>query len=226
VKDKRKYKFNELFFLNVNPISSYWAGFIAADGCILSDRKALKLKISTKDIEHLELFKKQIEANHPIKIRKQKSYSSIKKGIVKFTESCQIVLFSNRLINDLFDNFNITPRKTFTYVAPNLDDENMRHFLRGYIDGDGCVHVYSKIRKDRNVPHVPVIEILGTKETLSMFLLFISKVMNTNFRCKITKPSGCYSLRIAKKSKELGYYLISDTDLYLRRKWECLKSLD
>lgn len=190
----------------------------------MSDRKALKLKISTKDIQHLELFKEQLEANHPIKIRKQKSYSSLKKGIVKLTESCQIILFSNKLVNDLFDNFNITPRKTFTYKAPNLDDENMKHFLRGYIDGDGCIHVSTKIRKNRNVPVVPIIEILGTKETLSTFLLFISRVMNTSYKCKITKPSGCYSLRIAKKSKELGQYLINNTDLYLRRKWECLKN--
>ena len=38
LRSKRKYKFNEHFFSRNSPDSFYWAGFIAADGCLLDGR--------------------------------------------------------------------------------------------------------------------------------------------------------------------------------------------
>lgn len=38
-------------------------------------------------------------------------------------------------------NFNIAPRKTFTYSPPVLSKNNKRHFVRGLIDGDGSLCV-------------------------------------------------------------------------------------
>lgn len=33
-------------------------------------------------------------------------------------------------------------RKTFDLKMPNIPDEMIRHFIRGYFDGDGCICKY------------------------------------------------------------------------------------
>ena len=48
--------FDENFFGIPNLINSYWAGFLAADGNIRTNKKSLSLQISDKDFEHIKCF--------------------------------------------------------------------------------------------------------------------------------------------------------------------------
>src|ERR1700686_2382153 len=57
---RRKYFVNDIFFHTATEKSFYWAGFIAADGCIVKDHSdvgnALVIELSKKDQTLLETF--------------------------------------------------------------------------------------------------------------------------------------------------------------------------
>ena len=59
---QRKYNVNDNFFEKTDVLNCYWAGFIAADGCIIEGKKQNQLSIglAKKDFNHLNLFKNDI----------------------------------------------------------------------------------------------------------------------------------------------------------------------
>lgn len=66
---QRKYSVDETFFTKTNEKSFYWAGFIAADGCISryeNGNMCVTLTLALKDINILEKFKHQIKYTGPI----------------------------------------------------------------------------------------------------------------------------------------------------------------
>lgn len=64
----KKYNVNENFFSLDTPESFYWAGFIAADGCILKNLKVLEIGLGIKDKKHLKKFKSAIKYTGNISI--------------------------------------------------------------------------------------------------------------------------------------------------------------
>lgn len=130
----RKYSVNENFFDELNERSAYWLGFLYADGYVrLKDGKSGELKIKLKDTDknHIEDFLNDIGSNAPIKC-----------GIEKNSKFCQANVNSTYLIKRLF-NLGCVNNKTFKITLPELNDEIMCHFIRGYFDGDGGI---SKIK--------------------------------------------------------------------------------
>lgn len=130
----RKYSFNEHFFDELNEKSSYWLGFLYADGYTrMKDGKSgeLKLKLKDTDKSHIEKFLTDIECDKPIKC-----------GIDGKSKFCSVTVYSNLLVNRLFD-LGCVNNKTFKIIFPNIEPNLIKHFVRGYFDGDGCI---SKIK--------------------------------------------------------------------------------
>lgn len=124
------YILNEDIFENIDSHQkAYWLGFIAADGSV-SDR-CLTIQLSINDIEHLELFKKFIDTNCPIK-----SGESFNKNKTKKYKFCRIDIYSKKIISDL-NKYGIVRNKTFCLRLPQIDDNFMSSYLLGFIDGDG-----------------------------------------------------------------------------------------
>ena len=144
---KRKTTVNENFFSKPNLLNSYWAGFIAADGCIFKKNKGsmLTIHLNKKDKKLLNKFKKDIQFSGKI-VNKTK------------TNSCQIFIHRDNICKDLMKNFNITPRKSLTLKPPKgLTKRQALAYIVGYIDGDGC------ISQQHNKPKLSII---GTQELL------------------------------------------------------------
>ena len=142
---EHRFSSNENFFSLNNEKSFYWAGFIAADGCLYERKdgfKQLAIKLASKDKIHLESFKKDIDTNAPISLYKNKNSNRNKKW--NDTDQYQLRISSRKIFNNL-NRFGITPRKTKTYNVPNeiLLHELCNHFMRGYFDGDGCISQYT-----------------------------------------------------------------------------------
>lgn len=172
------YKCNELFFSEMNELSCYWAGFIAADGNIRqpkqNERFGLQITLSQKDESQLSQFLSDIESSHKI-------YKT-NRG------ECHIHVRSNKLCLDLLDNFNITPRKTLTYTpVNNIPSELVRHFIRGYIDGDGS---FKNTKND-----CARLEILGTRPTLEFIHNYLKDSVGVNPLVKIRPCKRVFSLQ-------------------------------
>lgn len=131
-----KRHFNHNFFNLPNELNSYWAGFISADGCIVHGN-SLVIGLHTKDRTILENF------CDSICLDKQfiKDTTDIHYKVLRKVSTIHLV--SEQFIKDLKNNFNITARKTFTLIPPNIKDLDLiLSYIAGYIDGDGGFYLY------------------------------------------------------------------------------------
>lgn len=145
------------YFSTPNLENSYWAGFIAADGCILDgsghSRKVLMINLKSTDKNHLLNLKGAIGAgavndyNH---FDKRPSHNKTYYG-------AKYQLYSDKICNDLGSVFSVHPRKTSKEQPPDLGGDLAYAFIAGYIDGDGSYY---------NHGASPAISIAGSNELL------------------------------------------------------------
>lgn len=193
-----------------NEEKAYWLGFIFADGYIsnspLENNKTndytFELALSIKDLDHLEKFKKFIKFNKEISVNDVR---------------CKIKISSKHLW-EILNSYGCTPRKSLTLKFPNKnifkDNSLIRHFIRGYFDGDGCITYQDNLHK------YPELLILGTKD----FLVHISDYFNiskNHIYNANKKSSQTYSLNIYKKIDvfRISNLLYNKSLIYLTRKY-------
>lgn len=125
-KGYHKYSFNEGYFDKIdNEHKAYWLGWLFSDGYNQQNKNTVKLQIQAKDKKILELFKKDINYNGPIR------NTSNNQNLI-FLISAK---FSYRLAQ-----LGCIQNKSLVLKWPNELSENLvRHFIRGYFDGDGCI---------------------------------------------------------------------------------------
>ena len=179
-----KYIHNKDFFAQDTPESFYWAGFIAADGCVRIRKyvKELVLDLSIKDLEHLKKFKCAIEFDGKI-------HEHIAKLNNKEYGACRIAITATRsnIIEDLA-RFNIVPRKSLIYTFPKwlINHSLVNHFMRGYFDGDGCVTIKKPSPSDKNRKIKKLcLSIRGTTDFLETFNRIIIRKCNVKDNRKI-----------------------------------------
>lgn len=216
------YLCDEDFFSRDTEEALYWAGFIAADGCI-RERKGIPVNLfiglSSKDEEHLYKFKKHINAENPIKRYIVKNSKNNPKW--NDTETVQFELTSRKIVSDLL-RFGITCRKTKTYIIPDwvIVHPMRRHFIRGYFDGDGCIS--NAKHKDKPTPQFHL-SFRGTDKALSTIRdIFYNdlKLPNANKQKKIRFNNGIGVLQFGGNGliREFYGYFYNDATIYMQRK--------
>jgi hypothetical protein len=128
---------------------------------------------------------------------------------------------TNKHLWNALNNLGCTPRKSLILEFPNesvfKDKSLIRHFIRGYWDGDGCLSWNDTVHQH---PHISV---LGTedfltslKEHLPLKFDYILDIANRNSSNEITKQLNI----CGKNGYELAKYLYSNAKIYLDRKYE------
>jgi hypothetical protein len=132
---------NNYFFSIPNNLNSYWAGFIAADGCI-SDTAKFSISLQDLDASHLVRFLNDVDCTRPEAAVKIRSTGYTKKD-ASVAQMARIHLSGmEQWKQDLFSHWSITPRKSLTLIAPNIADKELKlSYLAGLIDGDGSVRI-------------------------------------------------------------------------------------
>lgn len=204
-----KYSLNKNYFSVPNLENSYWAGFIAADGCIheKSPTSSLGIYLSIKDKNHLIKFKDTMQYSGPLYQSKNKRFIQFKAG-------------NNQIVYDLYKHFNITPRKSLTLQPPNIaSNKYIKAFLIGNLDGDGCI--------SKDVAGRPVLQFLSASKK---FIIWVKKQCdNINGKTKnniqtihANHPtwSPVYSYRITGKYGQKLYDTLNKVNVpKLSRKW-------
>lgn len=205
---------NETYFSDINSErQAYWLGFIMADGFIWERLHKLVIDLSAKDSNLLEAFRKDLCCDNQIKFFDQKdkrTNKTYKKAIFSVT--------SQILYNDLLSH-GCTPRKSLTLQFPyHLPDDCIRHWIRGYFDGDG--HLGKYLYKGRNKAEYKF-GVVGTEHTL----VGIKKYMNLN--CRVCKQGKIYALCTggANLVAQIGKYLYDDATVFLKRKRDILNDI-
>lgn len=117
---------------------AYWLGFLYADGCI-TDAGGVNLLLAGYEKPHLEKYRQALEAEHPIEERWDKIREKGKKERVQ--HSVKIRISSKKMSKDLLDK-GCAPRKSLILEFPSfkqVPQKLLRHFIRGYFDGDGSI---------------------------------------------------------------------------------------
>ncbi len=141
----RKYSFDKSFFKVIDTQEkAYFLGFLYADGCIDLSRKTAVIELQNTDIEILEKLNKSIKNTKPLIYKKSRRCSMNLKYICKPT--VQLEITGTKTIQDLI-NLGCTPKKSLTLEFPTeqqVPKHLIRHFIRGYFDGDGWITYIEK----------------------------------------------------------------------------------
>ncbi len=116
---------------------AYVLGFFAADGYVTKNKRGgCFWSIQIVDKELLEQIKVAIGSNHKIGIRVPKNSSK---------KLYRLQIGSKEMCNDL-NRLGMRMKKTKTMLFPLVPRKYLRHFIRGYFDGDGHVWVGQNIK--------------------------------------------------------------------------------
>lgn len=213
---KRKYSLNENYFEKLDSKDkAYFLGFIYADGFITKRSVGQSiLGLTLAEIEPIDKFKKYIQTDKPVGFyKKTNSYS-------ENSYEYKLALISDKLVSDI-EKLGVVERKTLILTFPNIPEELIPHFIRGYFDGDGSVFLH---KDPRNNNEYLGINICGTKEfltTLSKYIPFLEE--GQCIYKEKRRETNCWNLKLASniRSLELYHYLYKNCgDLYLSRKKE------
>lgn len=201
---------------------AYWLGFIFADGNI-ANAKRLK-EINNKASYRLEVSLQSSDIDHLNKLKtffKWEGVVKISKTNYKRKDRCRLY-FNNKHIWETLNAYGCTPNKSLTLKFPNIEifenKELIKHFIRGYIDGDGCI---SYLQKDHTKMSL---SLLGTVDMLTNIQKHLpierpNKIWLTSG--SIIKPSNVYTLSFNLwRGYYVTKYLYENSTIYLNRKYE------
>lgn len=114
-----------------SPSFAYALGLMVSDGCLSKDGR--HLVFTSKDIELVRTIKECLGVSVSI-CRKSRSTEKIKRYYY--------VQFGSRIYYDWLMSVGLTPAKSKTIGPVKVPDKYFADFLRGCIDGDGCISVH------------------------------------------------------------------------------------
>ena len=144
-------KINHDYFENIDSEhKAYWLGFIYADGSITkkayekgSYTYRLRMELMFEDKYILEQMALDLESD--LKPKEYYNDTSSFEGYNKPKHTAYIMFSSKKMGEDLV-KLGVVPNKTLILKSlPSIPDNLMKHFIRGFFDGDGSItKTYSK----------------------------------------------------------------------------------
>ena len=123
----------------------YFLGFFAADGNVdLSHGNyRARIKIQRGDRALLERFNELLKNTRPVEDGEEKPREKWGRG--DYVEYYSVLHLGNRIFCERLIELGMVPNKTFSLEFPGyIPNEYLKHFVRGYFDGDGSISlIYS-----------------------------------------------------------------------------------
>lgn len=134
IQNNRLYRNSDYFESIDSRDKAYWLGIMYSDGCVCERSDGTySISLEMIDKEHIEKFRDALNAvNHKILTVVHKNFSNAKL-------SYSIHIYDNKMAKDLI-KLGCVPRKSFYLSSiPNIEQEFIYDFIRGFVDGDGCI---------------------------------------------------------------------------------------
>ena len=197
--------FNEDYFENiVTERQAYFLGLLAADGNVSDKRNTISLGLNKEDgLELLEEFKKELNSTGTICTHKDKRVDCKRKTMV-------CMQFTSPKTKEDLKKVGIGPKKTSDLCYPKINKELNRHFIRGFIDGDGSFY-YS-----RNTIYFSLV---GTKSILESIQQILKEELEITPRKLMKHVTGVYYLSLAHKNTlKLREWIYNNCSIAMQRK--------
>lgn len=208
--NNKKKQLNDDYFKDIDSAEkAYWLGFISADGTINNYRSGqygFKITLKKADDDFLRKFLEAINAAFDI------SYKSVKLN-EKIYETCEVSFRSKKFVTNLLQY--ITYNKTLELHIPNIQSEYIRHYIRGFIDGDGCFYINHKNEKKKCFEMIAYNQSI-LEEIQNEFSKY--NIMSTIY----TKKNGNKKIGVYSNQSliNLHHYLYDDASIFMQRKYE------
>ncbi len=213
----RVYNFNEDFFYHQSEELAYTLGLIAADGCVAERSNQVYIELRKQDAEVLEKIREAMGLTRPIKFYvTQRGY-----------ENCKLYIEDKNLKKILIERYHLPPNKTYNHKnfhvpLDSIDYHLIRHYIRGFFDGDGSVKKATSL-------------VFQLDSTCLHFLTEIQQYLleTINIQLNLTSQFGenrriplyrlyCYG----NKAKTVLDFLYKDNPkIYMKRKFEKFQKL-
>jgi intein/homing endonuclease len=220
------------FFKNIQTeIQAYLLGFHAADGSLDEKRKMFRLKLSEDDFEIIDLYKIISPEARTFRSNGYESKVTVRDRIIKTGAIFGIEITSKTMVDDLV-NLGFGYRKTYLENSlPNIPEYLIRHFIRGYFDGDGCITygirepkpIELRTSKDSKQTRITQSFQIDSKTItiINEMILFFKKYdinLNYNYLKRDDMHRMCTSSK--KMVEKIFHFLYDDSNFYLKRKFE------
>ena len=214
----RKYYFDEHYFDIIDSRNkAYIMGLLYADGCNLANDNGVTLKLQEKDKEILEKINKELKNEKPL------SFYEMSRKNQNWQNTYSIELYSEHLTETLTSK-GLIPCKSLVLTFPDWLDRNFyADFIRGYMDGDGCI--------SKDITRASV-NIVGTEEFCKSLANIFKEELNLD-KYHIYFPSASEPGKNTRVLAIYGFnrvvdvlnYIYKDAELYIQRKYDIYKSI-
>lgn len=204
---------------------AYILGFFCADGAI-SNKKTFSVRIGLKDINLLLAIRKALKSNHAISIIAV-SHGFLKKdGTTSL--ACNLSITCPQIVSDI-KNHNIPVDKTHELIFPSDIPPNLiKHFIRGYFDGDGSVFLKMNRRflKTKDHPNGYLwekqsigVSMVGTTSFLESIAQYLRPITGQHGNIYEDKKKHCSSFLFSRDCcLNIYHYFYNDATIWLNRK--------
>lgn len=204
-KSNRKYELNERFFETIDTEEkAYCLGFIVADGSVDEHHNRVRITLHQKDRDILEKMSRAAGSTSPVVHVPSKNQYKIS--------------FNSKLMVEDLARLGVFPRKSLTMDASmweHIPVDLQRHFLRGYLDGDGNIFLNRKYSSGVKF----LVQVIGTRE-------FLEGTFNKFYKttCKLYKYRTCemYCWKLSSKHACMDFLskIYDNSVIYLERKFQ------
>lgn len=217
--DIRSYVTNPDFFNVIDSeIKAYLLGFFAADGHIEKHKNNIKIGVHIDDSHILELYNKYICSNKCVlRCIPNKNMVEISFGHVDIHQAILKLGFDNR--------------KTYTWKSlPNIESNLMRHFIRGYFDGDGSIMFNRRKAHNRLSGYnrkfsiacfnSDILKSIASAIGIEHYTIKHTEKNNFKIGDSNIKTASGYLLDVTHKEdlKKIYYYLYNEAHFFFKRK--------
>ncbi|MFH1402529.1 MAG: LAGLIDADG family homing endonuclease [Patescibacteria group bacterium] len=209
-----KYKVNEEFFDKWNEEMAYILGYIYADGSI-EDASYLRgkyIRVTSTDKITIKNIKRLLKSEHTI----------VKKPAFENNKEAFLLRIGSHKLYSSLTKLGVYPNKSLTVDFPKkIPSKYLKDFIRGYFDGDGCVHI-EKTTNNKNkviLKRIRIIFSCGSKK----FLKGLSDALSSKTKIinNIHKNGNSFQLKYSTKDTiilfKFMYKNVKDK-IFLKRK--------
>lgn len=201
---QRKYSINETFFDVIDTEEkAYFLGFLYADGYNNTDRNSVALSLKEDDKEILEILNNFLQPNKPLQYVEIKTTNS--------TNQYRLVI-ANKHISQKLVELGCDKAKTYSLMFPSEEQVPkylVRHFVRGYFDGDGWVGEKA-------------ISIVSTLNFCNSLAEILNQELNVNSYIRARHPERKNNIRMLELSRKAArkflIWIYKDSNIHLQRK--------
>lgn len=206
----KKYNYDTNYFKEINTEEkAYFLGLLMADGWVSQGKSNWTLGLAMTDKDCIEKFQTALKTNSPIKLRE----ANIKDGVSR--KACYFLYITCKEIIEDLNKLGIIGNKTNRTYIPNIPKELIRHFIRGYFDGDGCIYVRKNTKNSNCSCSITSSSQLIIKQIYNILL-------NNNIKSFIRQHKPTYStVNIDNRLESLKFldYIYKDCSIYMNRKY-------